>query len=324
MIKTIAWLRLAGAGYLLLSGMLLLSGKGAVWAADESRWDGDARSSMRLIVGSTAAPPLRAATAAPKQSASRDNAPGMVPRESAGRENAVSGALRAGVEIKLQRGWHTYWRYPGDSGVPPQFDFAQSQNVRSVEVQWPAPQRLSEAGGTSIGYIGNVIFPLKVTPADPSKPVLVRVKLDYAICEKLCVPAEGRAELSLGRGRSSQDAPLVEAEQRIPQKLSLGQPPSQGPKLAVHSVRRESGTTRPQVVVDVLAPEGDTIDLFAEGPTPQWALPVPEPVRDAPSGVRRFSFEIDGVPPGESEKGAMLTLTVVGPKQAIEVQAKLD
>ena len=53
--------------------------------------------------------------------------------------------VRAGIEIRLKTGWHTYWRYPGDAGVPPQFDFAGSQNVKSVDVLWPAPQRLPEA-----------------------------------------------------------------------------------------------------------------------------------------------------------------------------------
>jgi len=228
--------------------------------------------------------------------------------------------LRAGVEIKLGRGWHTYWRYPGDSGVPPQFDFGQSQNVKSVDVLWPAPQRLAEAGGVAIGYVNNVIFPLRIVPADAGKPVVLRLKLDYAICEKLCLPVEGKVELALARGPSSQDAALAAAEARVPQKQALGQ----GRALAVRSVRREDGAARPRVVVDLAAPAGSPIDLFAEGPTPQWALPVPEPVKDAPAGVRRFAFEIDGVPPGASDRGVFLTLTAVGSGQAIEVEARLD
>jgi len=49
--------------------------------------------------------------------------------------------LRAGIEIRLDPGWHTYWRYPGESGVPPRFDFTGSENVESVTVLWPAPKR---------------------------------------------------------------------------------------------------------------------------------------------------------------------------------------
>src|SRR5215831_13606185 len=79
-------------------------------AADASPWDGDARAAMRLIAGA--------------------------------RQDGT--AAGAGIEIRLAPGWKTYWRYPGDSGVPPRFDFAGSENLKSVEVLWPAPHRFSD------------------------------------------------------------------------------------------------------------------------------------------------------------------------------------
>ncbi len=85
-------------------------------AADASSWDGDARSAMRLVAGS----PLGA-----------------------------DGSLRAGVEIRLATGWKTYWRYPGDSGVPPVFDFSKSENIKSVSIVWPAPHRFTDDSGAS-------------------------------------------------------------------------------------------------------------------------------------------------------------------------------
>src|SRR4029079_10359289 len=91
----------------------------------------------------------------------------------AARAGADSGArvFRAGVEIKLKEGWHTYWRYPGDSGVPPVLDFSKSRNVKAVTVLYPAPSRLPEgAGGNSIGYKGVLILPLHVVPQDAGKP----------------------------------------------------------------------------------------------------------------------------------------------------------
>src|SRR5689334_18069750 len=84
--------------------------------------------------------------------------------------------LGAGVEIKLAPGWKTYWRYPGDSGVPPRFDFAGSENVKSVEILWPAPHRFSDESGITIGYKNDVIFPLRIVPQDAAKPVLLRLK----------------------------------------------------------------------------------------------------------------------------------------------------
>ena len=135
------------------------------------------------------------------------------------------------------RGWHTYWRYPGDAGVPPQFNFAGSRNVKHVDVLWPAPERKVDSGGTSIGYSTGVLFPLRIVPQEAGKPVALRLRLQYAICEKLCVPAEARSELTLASGRASQDAALTAAEGRVPKRLNLGE----GGDLAIRSVRRERG-----------------------------------------------------------------------------------
>src|SRR5262245_42225809 len=83
--------------------------------------------------------------------------------------------LRAVLEIKLDAGWKTYWRYPGDSGVPPTFDFTASENVKSVTVLWPAPQRFPDgSGGNAIGYAKHVILPLRIVPQAANKPVRLR------------------------------------------------------------------------------------------------------------------------------------------------------
>ena len=253
-------------------------------ADDASPWDGDVRSAARLIAGTPSA----------------------------------DSAQRAGVELRLKPGWHTYWRYPGDAGVPPQFDFKGSRNVKGVEVLWPAPERLREEGNTSIGYASDVIFPLRVVPQDAREPVVLRLKLDYGVCEKQCVPAGAVAELTLPKGATSRNDALTAAEAQVPRKVGLGE---SGP-LAIRMVRREDGSPRARIVVDLAGPAGT--DLFAEGPTPQWALPVPEPIDGAPSGLKRFAFELDGVPPGESDRNALITLTAVAPGQAIEVAIRLD
>ena len=264
----------------------IISALGTAAAADDvSRWDGDARSAVRLVAGS---------------------------------RPAGGGYLRAGVEVRLKPGWHTYWRYPGDAGIPPQFDFTQSQNVKQIDVMWPAPQRLAEGGSTSIGYLLGVLFPLRVVPLDAARPVGLRLKLDYAICEKQCVPAEGRGTLALSGARSARDASLSAAERRVPTKMRLGE----GSELAITSVRREATSGKPRIVVDVAAPAG--VDLFAEGPTAQWALPVPEPVAGAPAGLQRFAFELDGAPTGASYDGMTVILTAVTPTAAIEVTTRLD
>ena len=248
-------------------------------AADASAWDGDQRAAVRLIAGT--------------------------PR----------GAVhRAGIEIRLAPGWKTYWRYPGDSGIPPRFDFSQSKNVKAVTVRYPAPHRLTDESGTSIGYKRGVVFPLEVVPQNAAQPVVLVVKADYAICEKICIPAEGKAELNVTGKQGAQEAWLKKNEMLVPSPAKIGE----GDKLAVRAVKREDK----RILVDVAAP--GAVDLFAEGPAADWALPVPSPVDGAAAGQQRFAFELDGLPPNAKPDGATLTLTVVSDGQAIEVAYRLD
>jgi DsbC/DsbD-like thiol-disulfide interchange protein len=253
-------------------------------AADASIWEGDAHSAIRLVAGS----------------------PGGT-------------APRAGIELRLGTGWKTYWRYPGDSGVPPRFDFSKSTNVKSVTVRWPAPHRFTDESGASIGYKGGVLLPLDIVPANPRQPVTLRVTVEYAICEKLCVPATGSAALGLGAA-SSFDAALAAADAQVPKPATLGD----GAPLAIRSVKREPGAPNPRVIVEVAAPQAAALDLFAEGPTEDWALPLPEPMAASAPGRRRYSFELDGLPPGATAAGATLRFTLVSGDKAIEVTAPLD
>jgi DsbC/DsbD-like thiol-disulfide interchange protein len=253
-------------------------------AADASPWVADLHSEFRLIAGA----------------AKTNDAP-----------------LRAGIEIKMQPGWHTYWRYAGDSGVPPRFDFSGSQNLASAKVRYPAPHLFTDETGNTLGYTGGVIFPVEVRPKDPNVPVTLRVKLDYAICAKLCVPVEGRAELVLLHGDSVQDAALAAAEARVPQPVSAD-------ALGL-SARRVHEGPKPLVAVDLKAPAGKPIQIFVEGPTPEWALPIPKPAPGAPEGHQHFGFELDGLPPGVDPKGQFeLTFTVIDGERAYEARTRLD
>lgn len=257
---------------------------------DASAWDKDIHSALRLIAGST-------------------------PRD---RGAAV---LRAGIELRLDAGWKTYWRYAGDSGLPPKFDLTGSENVQSATVLWPAPSRFPDGGGGhSIGYTGDVIFPVHIVAQDPAKPVTLRMRASYGVCEKICIPASGNTELLLNGGGASEEASLVAAEARVPRPAALGAEGS----LSIRSARRERAGERERVVVEITAPQGGNVSLFAEGPAPQWSLPLPEPLGDATGGTRSFAFDVDGVPPGTRIEGALLRLTLVAGEDAIEVTTHLD
>jgi DsbC/DsbD-like thiol-disulfide interchange protein len=138
------------------------------------------------------------------------------------RARLVADAQGAGFEIALAPGAITYWRDPGEAGVPPSFDFSGSSNLAKAEVDFPAPERIPEPDGSvAFGYREGVILPIRVTPADPGKPVRLSAKVDYAVCEKLCLPAKATAELTLNaKDGSSYAADLAAARARVPGKVA--------------------------------------------------------------------------------------------------------
>jgi DsbC/DsbD-like thiol-disulfide interchange protein len=252
-------------------------------AEDASPWQRDGHSALRLLAGS--------------------------------RSGAV---LLGGIAFQLQPGWKTYWRTPGDSGVPPRFDFSKSDNIEAVTVMWPAPLKFDDgAGGISLGYHGQTVLPLRIVPKNADKPVTLRAEINYAVCEKICIPVEASAELPFNSVASTEDSALFAALDTVPKPANVGDPNP----LTIRDVKRDGKSS---VLVDVVTPDNRDVNLFVEGPTPDWGLPVPKPVEHGPPGVKRFAFELAGVPPGVNPAGAALKLTLVGGDRAYEFNINLE
>ena len=193
--------------------------------------------------------------------------------------------------------------------------------MKSVAVLWPAPRKIADSEGVTIGYKTNVVLPLHVVPADAGKPVALRMTLDYAICERLCVPVRAKAALTLDGAPKTTDEAVSAAEKRVP----VRQAQNAASPLSVGRTVVDAASKPPRVLVDIAAPAGSPVTLFAEGPTPEWALPLPEPLRDATGpGIRRFSIVLDGLPAGAAYNGAALRLTAVSGERAVETVIRLD
>lgn len=229
---------------------------------------------------------------------------------------AGDGGLLAGIEIVMGPGTKTYWRTPGDSGVPPQFVWDGSINVGHIEVLFPAPHRFSDGAGTSIGYAERVVLPVTVQPADPSRPVELKLSADFAICEKLCVPMSAKARMVID-GRAD-DGAVASAMLQVPRQVVLG---AGKPTIVSCRIDHEQQPAR----IEALAAVGSgPADLFVEGPSNSYALPVPEQAGPPLDGRQRFSFTFEGVPGGVRAGSVPLRLTLVTPDGAIETQACLD
>ena len=130
------------------------------------------------------------------------------------------GARIAAIRILLDEGWKTYWRSPGEAGIPPQFDFAASENVAGVQVLWPRPEVFEQNGMRTLGYHDEVVLPLQVIPADPSRPVNLAVDLDFGICQEVCVPVS--VAVSAALDGPDETAPEIHAALRaLPRPADL-------------------------------------------------------------------------------------------------------
>lgn len=97
------------------------------------------------------------------------------------------GTRIAAVEIELAPGWHTYWRVPGEAGVPPEFDWSASENLRSVSYEWPRPEVFMSNGIRSYGYAERLVLPIRLTPEDPTRPMDIALSLTFGMCYDICM-----------------------------------------------------------------------------------------------------------------------------------------
>lgn len=129
------------------------------------------------------------------------------------------GARMVGIVLDLTPGWKTYWRTPGEAGVPPQFDWSRSTNLKHARIQWPRPKFFDSLGMTTLGYTGQVVFPVRVEPKDPGKPVDLSVKMDVGVCHDICVMEQTTAALTVGpqpEANVAGAALIREAEAKVP------------------------------------------------------------------------------------------------------------
>jgi DsbC/DsbD-like thiol-disulfide interchange protein len=98
------------------------------------------------------------------------------------------GKVMAAIRLDLEEGWKTYWRAPGEGGIPPTLDLRRSRNLQGFAIEWPAPDVFEISGLRSIGYSDSVVFPLDLVPFDPARDVTLRGEIDLGVCKDICLP----------------------------------------------------------------------------------------------------------------------------------------
>ena len=227
----------------------------------------------------------------------------------------------AGVQIRLDPGWKTYWRSPGDSGVPPRFDWAGSKNLKSAEVLYPAPRRFADPSGTAIGYEDEVVFPVMVTPEKPGEPVRLKLNIDYGLCKTLCIPNQASLDIEL----PPQIATGQGDDVLLQRFVDLVPKPAEPDKLpALGGIESKLDGAKPDLTIEVNFSEGATgTDLFIEAADGTF-VPVPKPLGPVQDGKQRFVVSFASPAEAAAIRGKPLTLTLVSDEGAREASFTVE
>ncbi|MEM8775573.1 MAG: protein-disulfide reductase DsbD domain-containing protein [Pseudomonadota bacterium] len=99
-----------------------------------------------------------------------------------------NGSHIAGLQLVLGEGWKTYWRAPGEAGIPTQFNWSGSRNLAGVTVEWPTPKAIPQGHFLTIGYDQAVVLPLRVAPRDAGKSIRLAGEVLLGVCRDVCIP----------------------------------------------------------------------------------------------------------------------------------------
>lgn len=233
-------------------------------------------------------------------------------------QQSVAGeALDLGLEFDLEPGWKIYWRSPGDAGFPPRVDWSDSGNLQQAEIAWPVPHRFSLFGLETFGYSDQVVLPIAVAAAQPGEALTLRAKVDYLICEQLCIPytAELSLDLPAGDGARAPQAFLIESfRDQVP---GLGA--ERG--LGIANVALTGSRDEPLLQVTTHSERPfEAPDLLVEGP-PGFHFGAPQVTLS--DGGRQASLRaaVSRSLPDTALEGQPITVTVIDGARGVETEA---
>jgi DsbC/DsbD-like thiol-disulfide interchange protein len=222
------------------------------------------------------------------------------------------GSHVAALQLSMLDGWKTYWRAPGDAGIPPRFDWAGSENLASVQITWPTPRSIDQGGIRTIGYSDTVIWPLTLTPARKDQPIMLAGKIELGVCKDICVPVT----LIL-----SQDLP--KATQRDPRIVSaLAARPYSAQEAGVTSVRCSvspvEGGIRLRADLQLPHTGGEEIAVIETSNPAIWVAQAATTRRNGILTAETEMYHVQGSAFALDRSG--LRITVIGEHQAVDIQ----
>lgn len=221
------------------------------------------------------------------------------------------GSHMAALHLRLAPGWKTYWRAPGDAGIPPEFNWTTARNVKNVAVHWPAPKVFHQSGMRSVGYKGDVVLPLRVTLDKPGQDVQLSGVVDLGICKDICLPHRVRIKATLPANAKRPD-PIIAA--------ALADQPLTAKEAGIGAVRCRVSPDDGGLSLTADVPvKGGNWDAVIESRDP--AVWVAEPTTSRSGGMLRAQTRLHHVDGGAfALDRSGLRFTLLGKHMAIDIQ----
>ncbi|MEP9370925.1 protein-disulfide reductase DsbD domain-containing protein [Mesorhizobium sp. KR1-2] len=210
------------------------------------------------------------------------------------------GRLKGMLDIHLDPGWKTYWRDPGETGVPPSFDVSASSNVAAAEVSFPAPQRHDDGYSVWAGYDRSVALPITFHVAAPGQPAMIEADVFIGICETICIPVH--AKLALDPASDPDNAGDAAGISAATEAL----PKAARPDFGVHVVSQDEK----KLLVEAVLPGDATSAQFFLAGGDGYTLATPQ--REEKDGKTLFSVEILDRPTAKPAAGGLHYTLVAG------------
>lgn len=222
-----------------------------------------------------------------------------------------AGTRMAAVHMVLAADWKTYWRSPGDAGIPPLFDWSGSENLAAVQVHWPRPKVFHLNGMQTIGYAMELVLPVELTPIDPAQPILLRGAVDLGVCRDICIPAALTLSADLS-GPGAPDPAIRAALRAQPDSARTA-----GLTAISCTTKPIKGGLRVTALLDLPPLGGEETVVIEPGRAAVW---VSEAVvlRDAGRLTASVDLVADRGKPVLLDRGG-LVVTVLGRDRAVEV-----
>jgi DsbC/DsbD-like thiol-disulfide interchange protein len=223
----------------------------------------------------------------------------------------------AAIQIKLEDGWKTYWRSPGEAGTPPEFDWTGTSGASVIEMKWPAPQKFADPYSATIGYKHEVVLPLRIRAQRADKPVKLALKMNYGICADICVPAQARLNLTIKPQMKGRQSMIARWLKKTPwEAKAIGE---EHDGLAISRVEADFSSPSPHIAIEAKIPaNAKNAELYAEAPGERF-LPMARSADGGETGKKRFVIDL------EKENGldqlalTPLTFTLVADGRALSL-----